>query len=75
MMERWYESYPPINKQNARDTQFQGYAKLVVMEIAENENELLTDILARRFYDLACYVNQFMPGVENVPDIEKWDDL
>jgi hypothetical protein len=69
---------------NKRDTQFRGYAKLVEQEIYDmllssrdvsDVRETIRLIIARRFYDFACHVNQFMPGVENVPDIEKWDDL
>ncbi len=67
-----------------RDTQFRGYAKLVEQEMYDflrssrevaDVRETLRQIIACHAYDLVCYVNQFMPGVENVPDIETWDDL
>lgn len=43
-----------------------------------NSNEihrLLEQVLARRGYDLVMYSQQFMPGIENIPDITSWDDI
>jgi hypothetical protein len=74
-----------------RDTQFlQGFAKLLWDEMVEanrygyidvNKDDSPTDptdyltVIARRAYDLVLYSQQFMPGIENVPDIQSWDDL
>jgi hypothetical protein len=42
-----------------------------------NSNEihhLLEQVLARRGYDLVMYSQQFMPGIENIPDVTSWGD-
>lgn len=34
----------------------------------------LKQIIAERAYDLVYYSQQFMPGIENIPDMTEWPE-
>lgn len=64
---------------NTRDTQFQGFASLLWIEIMQTMEEsgrhidtatdprIYRDLIARRAYDWACHVTKYVGPVE-------WDD-